>query len=155
MKCRHAKKMISQYVDDELTPRRKRDFEVHILSCTSCRDALEEARALHMLFSSAERFPAPYGFATRVMANLDGKGASRIPSFLGFRPLIFRAAQVALALVVMAIGIVSGSLLLTERTDRLGQTVVQESFSIDLFQATPPGSIGGIYNTLMRPGYEE
>jgi hypothetical protein len=69
--------------------------------------------------------------------------------------LVFRAAQVVLALVVMTIGIVSGSVLLTERTERFGQTAVQETFSIDLFQATPPGSIGGIYNTLMRPGYEE
>jgi anti-sigma factor RsiW len=155
MKCRHAKKMISQYVDDELSPSRKRDIESHLRSCVSCRDALEEVRALHALFSSAERFPAPQGFATRVLANLDEREAPQIPSLFGFRPLIFRAAQVALALVVMTIGIVSGNLLLTERTDRLGQTAVQESFSIDLFQAAPPGSIGGIYNTLMRPSDEK
>jgi anti-sigma factor RsiW len=155
MKCRHAKKMISPYVDDELSPRRKRDFESHIRSCASCRDGLQEARALHLLFSSAERFPAPYGFAARVMATLGEKEASRMPGLPGFRPLVFRAAQVVLALVVMTIGIVSGSVLLTERTERFGQTAVQETFSIDLFQATPPGSIGGIYNTLMRPGYEE
>ena len=151
MKCKHAKKMISQYVDDELSPTRKRDIESHIRSCASCRDRLEEARDLHMLLSSAERFPAPYGFATRVLATLNEKKASRIPRLLGFRPLIFRAAQVALAIIVMTIGIISGSLLHTERPDRLGQTAVQESFSIELFQATPPGSIGGIYNTLMRP----
>jgi anti-sigma factor RsiW len=155
MKCRHAKKMISQYVDDELSPRRKRDLESHIRSCASCKDALEEARALHVLLSAAERFPAPYGFATRVLANLDEKEASQVPRLPGFRPLVFRAAQVALALVVMTIGTVSGSLLLTERNDRLGQTAVQETFSIDLFQATPPDSIGGIYNTLMRPDYEK
>ena len=155
MKCRHVKKMISQYLDDELSPSRKREIESHIRCCASCRDALEEAQTLHGLFSSAERFPAPYGFAARVLANLDEKEASRIPSLLGFRPLFLRAAQVALALVVMTIGILSGSLLLTERTDRLGQTALQESFSIDLFQATPPGSIGGIYNTLMRPSYEK
>jgi len=142
-------------MDDELSPRRKRDLESHTHSCASCKDALEEARALHVLLSSAERFPAPYGFATRVMANLDEKEALRIPRLPGFRPLVFKAAQVALALAVMTIGIVSGSLLLTERTDGLGQTAVQETFSIDLFQATPPGSIGGIYNTLMRPSYEK
>lgn len=156
MKCRHAKKLISQYMDDELSPRRKKDFESHLRSCASCSAELEEARALHVLLSSAERFPAPYGFATRVMANLGEKEALRIPRLPpGFRPLVFKAAQVALALAVMTIGIVSGSLLLTQRTDRPGQTAVQETFSIDLFQATPPGSIGGIYNTLMRPHYEE
>ena len=155
MKCKHAKKMISQYMDDELSPSRKSDIESHIRSCASCRDALDEARALHLLFSSAERFAAPYGFAARVLANLGEKEAPRIPRLLGFRPLFLRAAQAALAVVVMTIGIVSGSLLLTERTDSLGQTAVQETFSIDLFQATPPGSIGGIYNTLMRPSYEK
>ena len=155
MKCRHVKKMISQYLDDELSLSRKREIESHIRCCASCRDGLEETRALHVLFSSAERFPAPYGFATRVLANLGEKEAHRIPSLPGFTPLIFRTAQVALALVVMTIGIVSGSLLLTARMDRPGQTAVQETFSIDLFQATPPGSIGGIYNTLMRPSYEK
>ena len=114
MKCRHAKKMISQYVDEELSPTRKRYFEAHIRSCAACRGELEEARALHLLFSSAERFAAPYGFAARVLANLGEKEAPRIPRLLGFRPLFLRAAQAALAVVVMTIGIVSGSLLLTE-----------------------------------------
>jgi anti-sigma factor RsiW len=155
MKCRHVKKMISQYVDDELSPSRKRDIESHIRSCGSCRDGLEEAQALRVLFSSAERFPAPYGFATRVLANLDEKEASRTRSLLGFRPLFLRTAQVVLALLVMTIGIISGNLLLPERTNPIGQTAVQQTFSLDLFQATPLDSIGGIYNTLMRSGHEK
>ena len=85
MKYRHVKKMISRYVDDELTPEEKKDFDAHIRSCVSCREELEETRALHRLFASAERFPAPYGFATRVLANLSEKEALRIPSLPGFR----------------------------------------------------------------------
>ena len=147
--------MISQYVDDELSPSRKRDIESHIRSCGSCRDGLEQTRALHVLFSSAERFPAPYGFAARVLASLDEKEASRIRSLFGFRLLFIRTAQVAFALLVMTIGIFSGNLLLPERKTPSGQTAVQQTFSLDLFQATPPDSIGGIYNTLMRLGYEK
>ena len=147
--------MISQYLDDELSLSRKREIESHIRCCASCRDGLEETRALHVLFSSAERFPAPYGFAARVLANLDEKEASRSRSHLGFRPLFLRTAQVVLALLVMTIGIISGNLLLPERTPPIGQTAVQQTFSLDLFQATPPDSIGGIYNTLMRLGYEK
>jgi anti-sigma factor RsiW len=155
MKCRHVRKMIPQYVDDRLSPSRKRDIESHIESCGSCKDKLEDARALHVLFSSAERFQAPYGFAARVLASLDEKEASRIRSLLGFRPLFLRAAQVVLVLLVMTIGIISGNLLAPERTPPTGQTAVQQTFSLDLFQAAPPDSIGGIYNTLMRGSHEK
>jgi anti-sigma factor RsiW len=155
MECRHARNMISRYIDDELTPDEKKDFESHTRICAPCKEELEETLALHQLFASAERFPAPYGFATRVLANLDEKERSRVRGILGFRPLFLRAAQVAFALVVITIGVVSGNLLLTERTDHVGQTAVQETFSLDLFQATPPGSIGGIYNTLMRSSHEK
>jgi anti-sigma factor RsiW len=146
--------MISQYVDDELSLDEKKDFDSHIESCASCREGLEETRALHRLFASAQRFPAPYGFATKVLANLEEKEGSRLRSLLSVRPFFLRAAQVTFALVVMTIGIISGNLLLAERTDPIGQTAVQETFSLDLFQATPPDSIGGIYNTLMRPSHE-
>jgi anti-sigma factor RsiW len=154
MRHRHVRKMISRYLDDELNPDEKKDFDAHIRSCASCREELEETRALHRLFASARRFPAPYGFSTRVLANLDEKEGSRVRGLLGFRPLFLRAAQVAFALVVIAIGIISGNLLLAEKTDHIGQTAVQETFSLDLFQATPPDSIGGIYNTLMRSYHE-
>jgi anti-sigma factor RsiW len=155
MKCSHARKMISQFVDDELTPDERKDFDSHIQNCASCRDELEETRAIHELFASAWRFPAPYGFATRVLANLGEKERSRTGRVFGFRPFFLRAAHVALALVVMTLGVISGKMLLPETTEHIGQTAVQETFSIDLFQATPPGSIGGIYNTLMRPSNEE
>jgi anti-sigma factor RsiW len=154
MKCRHAKKMISQYIDEELTPDEKKDFDSHIQRCASCREELEETRSLHHVFASAERFAAPYGFATRVLANLEGKEGLRLQSLLGFRPFFLRAAQVAFALVVMTVGIISGNLLLAERTDRIGQTAVQQTFSLDLFQATPSDSIGGIYNTIMGTNHE-
>ena len=155
MKCRHAKKMISRYVDDELSPEEKKAFDCHIQSCASCRNELEETRALHRLFASAEKYSAPYEFATRVFANLEEKEPSPVRGILGFRPYFLRAAEVVFALVVMTLGILSGNLLLPQRRDYIGQSSVQETFSLDLFQATPPGSIGGVYNTLMRPSNEK
>jgi anti-sigma factor RsiW len=154
MKCTHVRKMMSPYIDDALSPDQKKDFDGHIRSCAACREELEETRALHRLFASSQRFPAPYAFATRVLANLEEKEGGRLRSFFGFRPLFLRAAQVVFALVVMTIGILSGNLLLPQRTTPTGQTAVQQTFSLDLFQATPPDSIGGIYNTLMRPSHE-
>jgi predicted anti-sigma-YlaC factor YlaD len=154
MKCTHVRRMISRYMDEELGLDEKKAFDLHIQGCASCREGLEDARALHRMFVSTERFPAPYGFATRVLANLEEKQGSRLRSLLSIRPFFLRTTQVAFALVVMTVGIVSGNVLLTERPNPVGQTAVQETFSLDLFQATPPDSIGGIYNTLMRPSHE-
>jgi anti-sigma factor RsiW len=155
MKCRRVKKMISQYVDDELALDEKKDFDSHIQGCAPCREALEETQALHQLFASAERFPAPYGFSERVLTNLEEKEGSQVLGLFVFRPFLLRTAQVAFALVVMTLGVISGNMLLGERTDQIVQTAVQQTFSLDLFQATPPGSIGGIYNTLMESRHEK
>jgi anti-sigma factor RsiW len=154
MKCRHVRKRISQYIDEELSPDEKKDFDSHIRICASCREVVEETRALHQAFASAQRFPAPYGFATRVLANVEEKESSQVRGLPGFRPLFLRAAQVGFALIVMTIGAISGNLLLAERSNPVGQAAVQETFSLELFQATPPDSMGAIYNTLMRPSHE-
>jgi anti-sigma factor RsiW len=155
MKCWHVKKMISQYVDGKLAPDEKKDFDAHIRSCASCRQGLEETLAIHEMVASAEKFSAPYGFVTRVLANINEKERSRVRRPLGFRPLFLRTAQVAVAIVVMTLGIISGNMLLPERTGQTGQKAVEETFSFDLFQATPPGSIGEIYNTLMESSHEK
>ena len=63
--------MISPYVDDELSPDQKKIFISHIQGCPACKEALEETKSIHQLFGSAERFEAPYGFATRVMARIE------------------------------------------------------------------------------------
>lgn len=154
MKCLHAKRKISQFMDDALRPDEKKDFESHIRSCTSCREVLEKTQTIHRLVASARKFPAPYGFAGRVLANVEEKEGSRLWRFFSTRAFFVRAAQVALALVVMTTGIISGNLLLAESADRMGQTAVRETFSLDLFQAAPPDSMGGIYATLMRQSHE-
>ena len=155
MKCTHVKKMISRYVDEELSRDEKKGFDFHVRSCASCREELEETRALHRLFASAERFPAPFGFTARVLGNLDEKEGARFRDLFDIRPFFLRSAQVTLALVVITVGILSGNLLLAERTQAVEQTaVVREAFSLDLFQATPPDSIGEIYSNFMRPNHE-
>jgi hypothetical protein len=76
------------------------------------------------------------------------------PSFWGFftpQPVFIRAVEVAFALIVILIGLVSGNLLGTGKTAERPLTV-QESFSLDLFQATPPDSLGGVYLTLAGGG---
>jgi anti-sigma factor RsiW len=156
MGCSQIKKMFSRYVDDDLGPEEKRLFALHIQDCSGCRHELEEVRSVHELFASAERFEAPSGFTTRVMANLEVKEPSWLWGFFTVRPFFIRAVEVAFALVVVVIGMVSGSALVADRTSerQAVQATVQESFSLDLFQATPPGSIGGAYMQVMGAGDE-
>ena len=154
MECAPIRQMISPYMDDELSPDEKKAFDSHIQSCPACKKALEKALALHQLFASAEKFPAPYGFAARVLASLEEQQGSRLLGLPRMKPFFLRAAQVAFVLGVMTIGIVTGSLLLPERTNPIPQTAIQQTFSLDLFQAMPPGSIGGAYVTIMGAGNE-
>jgi len=151
MKCSEVKELISRYVDDDLGPDEREAFTLHVRDCAGCRTELEEIQVLDTLFASAERFTAPPGFATRVLAHLEEQQRSTFWSFLAFHRTLFRAAELVLALVVFMIGAVSGNVLMTGRTSEK-QTVlanVQTSFSLDLFQATPPGSVGGAYVSLM------
>ena len=152
MKCSQIKKMISPYVDDELNPGNRKVFLSHIEGCDLCRQELKRVEKVHQIFASAERYQAPYGFETAILARVSEATDSRLPwplRALRVQSLFAQAAKAALALAVIAIGIVSGSILATDRsTER--QAAARDSFSLDLFQATPPGSISGIYVSLMR-----
>jgi predicted anti-sigma-YlaC factor YlaD len=148
MNCSQVKPMISRYVDQDLDPDEKKALDLHIRECPGCKEALVGQIAVHNLFSSAEKFEAPYGFATRVVARIE-ENEKRAPfwGFFTLQPFYLRAVEMAFALVVIFIGMVSGTLLIAGRTPERPMTV-QESFSLDLFQATPPDSIGGVYVTL-------
>ena len=118
MHCRRIIKMMSAYIDNELMPADKEAFLMHVGKCEKCGKEIEEAQAVHLLFTNAERTPAPYGFTSRVMANLEPEVQPRkgIWDIFIFRPLIPRAAGVVLALAVMVFGIIAGNHLVTSRT---------------------------------------
>lgn len=147
MRCSRIRKMISGYVDDELKPEDRRAVVLHVEVCDACRKELEETRQVKQLFASAKRFEAPYAFAERVMARIgeaEERPLPRLRRIFTGQPLFVRAAQVAFALVVILVGLVSGNMLTASRPAEQ-QQAVQDTFSLDLFQAAPPGSIGGIY----------
>jgi anti-sigma factor RsiW len=148
MHCSGIRELISSYIDDQLGPEEKEAFSFHIRSCPGCREALEEVQSVHELFTSAERFSAPYGFTTRVMASLETKEPSRLRAFFTLRPFALRAMEVAFALIVVVTGMFFGPLLVADRGLPQRPVTVQESFYLDLFQAAPSGSIGSIYLTL-------
>ena len=95
---------------------------------------------MHHLFAHGEKFKAPYGFSTRVIANITSekaKGFSWIPLFTRF-------AEVIVLLVIIFTGIISGSFL-SDRLMAEKKTLIRSSFSLDIFEPTPPDSLGGAY----------
>ncbi|MGC1401424.1 MAG: zf-HC2 domain-containing protein [Thermodesulfobacteriota bacterium] len=155
MRCAEIRKLISLYIDDRLSPDEKEALSSHTRNCSGCQEALEEARAVHELFASAERFSAPYGFTTRVLANLETESLSPWWAIFTRRPLILRVMELGFALIVVVSGLHFGNLLVPERVPPQRPMSVQESFSLDLFQATPPDSISGAYVALAEASHEK
>ena len=155
MRCAEIRKLISLSIDDRLSPDEKESLSSHIRNCSGCKEALEEERAVHELFASAERFSAPYGFTTRVLANLETESSSPWWAVFTRRPLVLRAMELGFALIVIVSGLLFGNLLVPRRVPPQRPVSVQESFSLDLFQATPPDSISGAYVALAEAPYEK
>jgi len=154
MQCSEIKELISSYIDDQLGPDEKEAFSFHIRSCPGCREVLEEVQAVHELFASAGRFSAPYGFTTRVMASLETKEPVRWRALFTLQPIILPAMKVAFALIVAITGMVLGHLLAVDKATPPRTLSIQEAFSLDLFQAAPPDSLGGVYVALAEDSHE-
>lgn len=140
MKCSKAHKLISPYIDGELPERDKKTLEDHMNICDMCRADFEEIKKLHNLFASADTFKAPYGFQTKVMANITPdkiRVISRIPIFA-------RLVEAVAIVLFITIGIFSGSLV-TEGNPRDKAKDIVASLSLDVFDSAPPGSLGGVY----------
>ena len=67
MRCPKTK-LISSYIDGELSAEERALLESHINKCQECAGELEEFQKIHKLFASASTFKAPLGFSTRVLA---------------------------------------------------------------------------------------
>ncbi len=145
MRCRHARKLISQYIDKELSSGETKLFSAHIEACAACRLELEETKELSRMFAAAERVSAPYGFATRVLAGIeaDKRPQNRLSHI--FRPVLVRAAEVAFACVIVVIGFFSGRMLITDSPAPLSAAEMRSTFHLDVFESAPPDSIAGAY----------
>jgi anti-sigma factor RsiW len=140
--------LISAYLDKELGLREKTALETHLHGCSDCSHALEELRSLRAAFSGSERHPAPYGFATRVMARTAELERKKTPWFV---PLFIGFAEAAILLIVITMGIVAGKVM----TNGSPAANIASSLSLDLFDATPPGSLGGAYLAMTEAGNEK
>ncbi|HMK65506.1 MAG TPA: zf-HC2 domain-containing protein [Thermodesulfobacteriota bacterium] len=155
MSCSHFHLLISLSIDGRLSPEEKEGLSSHLQSCPYCREALEETQKMHELFPSAERFSAPLGFSTRVMAKLKAQESSPWWFFLTQRPLFLKTLEWAFALIIIMTGLFFGNLWTADRLSPQRPLTLKESFSLDVFQATPPDSIGGAYMALAEGPHEK
>jgi anti-sigma factor RsiW len=146
--------MISGYLDHELGADEKAAVEAHMEGCEACRRKVAEYDALRRIFASAERFDAPYGFGTRVMSRLKEPERSGLWRIFSLQPLFLRIAEVAFALLIMIMGAISGSLLVSGKTMHVAEAGIREAFSLDLFEATPSGSVSGVYVAMTGGNHE-
>jgi anti-sigma factor RsiW len=155
MRCSHFHQLISLSIDGRLSPEEKEDLSSHLESCAGCREALEKIQRTHEMFSSVQRFSAPLGFSTRVMANLDKSKAWPWGSFFTQRPVFLKTLEWGFALTIIVTGLFLGTLLTSTPPYLKGPLALRESFSLDVFQATPPDSIGGAYLALAEGPHEK
>jgi anti-sigma factor RsiW len=134
-------KLISAYLDAELQGGDKAALETHLQGCVQCETALKNMQSLRSAFANTERHQAPYGFATRVMARTRELEKQQTPWHV---PLIMRFAEVAVLLVVITVGILAGRVM-TNGSSTTNTPTIASSLSLDMFDATPPGSLGGAY----------
>ena len=144
MKCQAAKEMFSEYIEDELISEQRSIVDRHLQECAACKDEMEELLTVRELFASAERFSAPVGFSTRVMANLPETEES-LWSRLFARPVLVKAMEIVFAVIIVIIGLISGNMLAVQKPTGVTSVEVRQSFALDTFEATPAGSIGGVY----------
>lgn len=147
MRCSKTIKLFSASMDEELSEREKNSFETHLKNCRECRAKFDEIRNVYQIFDRAERFNAPYGFSTRVMANL----AEVQPRKRLFVPFFTKFAEALVVLVVITTGIISGNFLFKTASAR-NEHNIATFFSLDAFEATSRDSVGGAYLAMLEDG---
>jgi len=149
MKCRKTK-LISACIDGELEGEEKTLFEAHLRGCLECSRRIEGIRATRALFTNAERYKAPYGFSARVMAKAAEGETKRFSLF----PLWVKFAEVAVVLAMIIVGVISGRFLMSSFMGQRTGTI-SSSFSLEIFEPTPPDSLGGAYLALLETKNEK
>jgi anti-sigma factor RsiW len=146
MTCKSVREKISLYIDEALGPSERDAVNRHLQECSKCQAHYEEIRDVHALLAGAERYRAPAGFSSRVMASVKAEQEAGMKAFTSFKmPLFLKFAEAAFAVVIAIIGIISGNILMMNNYTSERPPVIEESLSLDVFDPLPPDSIGGAY----------
>lgn len=68
--CERAWELLSQQLDEPLSPQEKQELEEHLAACPSCRKDKEELEQLDQALRNLGEIQAPADFTQRVMAQV-------------------------------------------------------------------------------------
>lgn len=111
MRCRQARKMLSPYIDDELSDAERAALEEHLNSCEACRSELEALKRISEgLKEIYQEVKAPPDFVDKVMKHIqeleEGKSSRLFQDDLpGYQNRWLRVGLVAVLTVGMGLGI--------------------------------------------------
>jgi anti-sigma factor RsiW len=66
LSCEEVRREISNYLDDDMSPRMRRLLEAHLEQCLKCAVLLDSTHNVLVLLADEQRFELPYGFSSRV-----------------------------------------------------------------------------------------
>ena len=66
LSCAEVRREISNYLDDDMTPRMRRLLEAHLEQCRKCAVLLDSTHNVLVLLADEQRFELPAGFSVRV-----------------------------------------------------------------------------------------
>jgi hypothetical protein len=98
MSCLNADR-IDRYIEGEMDPAAREDFERHLRSCPACRRAVDEWRLLAEAAAGLPPLELPSDFSRRVMARI---GAAHGVSVFGW---LFLGAAALVSLVSVGVGV--------------------------------------------------
>ena len=141
MRCSKAGKYFSPYIDGELGARERALLESHLAQCGKCAGEFEKLKRLHSLFLQAERFSAPCGFSTKVMERAAGHPAKPFSLI----PVFIRVTEGFAIVLAIAMGIMSGGMLISAFAPHQKTEQVAASLSLESFESLPSDSLGRAY----------
>lgn len=149
MNCFKAKKLISPFIDNELTVIEHKKLEEHLESCSKCKNELEELKKIQLLFITAEKFSTPDKFSSRIMANVF-ENSRKEPEKSYSIP--FKVALSFTLILIICIGILSGSILADQIIYK--KTNHENLISLEGLNEVFDDSIDGTYLTIMEGNNE-
>jgi len=66
LSCEEVRREISNYLDDDMSPRMRRLLEVHLEQCRKCAVLLDSTHNVLVLLADEHRFEMPAGFSLRM-----------------------------------------------------------------------------------------
>ena len=154
MKCERVKRKLVAYLDGELEQRLKFKVKKHLSQCATCKGEAGLLQKTVRLLKEQEHVMPSVSFETRLWERIHQvKNRHLLPEVVVGR--LGRALVPAVAVLVLVVGIVVGSLVGNVTIPSPG-TSQEEAYAmaigLDNFQDAPPGSLPEVYFTLATAG---